>query len=226
MRHCPTVQSVRWWILHIIQRGHLIARHNLPALSTRLPQITDHRRNLAEKAIQTWKDHFVSVFSGTADSSPLHLWCQIITLLRQSYVVTKILVYAYLYGGYNYSTMPFVPIGMEMLIHKKPRWRKTFVKHCVKAYGLSTSPENYRCWDLWVREICATRVLGTVFHKHKSITNPTIMPEDAVMVAANNLGPFYQGTLCLIFMLSIHLVWCMLQDVTVEDTGCKSLMTT
>ena len=50
----------------------------------------DHRRNIAEKAIQTWKDHFVSTLSGTADNFPLHLWCQLIpqmehqlNLLRQ-----------------------------------------------------------------------------------------------------------------------------------------------
>ena len=33
----------------------------------------DHRRNLAERAIQTWKDHFVSVLSGTDESFPMHL---------------------------------------------------------------------------------------------------------------------------------------------------------
>ena len=38
----------------------------------------NHRRNLAERAIQTWKDHFVGVLSGTASTFPLHLWCQII----------------------------------------------------------------------------------------------------------------------------------------------------
>ena len=32
----------------------------------------DHRRNIAEKAIQTWKDHFEGVLSGTSDTSPLH----------------------------------------------------------------------------------------------------------------------------------------------------------
>ena len=33
----------------------------------------DHRRNIAERAIQTWKDHFVGVLSGTSDTFPLHL---------------------------------------------------------------------------------------------------------------------------------------------------------
>jgi hypothetical protein len=34
----------------------------------------DHRRNLAEKAIQTFKDHFVAILCGADKSFPLHLW--------------------------------------------------------------------------------------------------------------------------------------------------------
>ena len=36
----------------------------------------EHWRNMAEKAIQTFKDHFVGVLSGCAKSMPMHLWCQ------------------------------------------------------------------------------------------------------------------------------------------------------
>ena len=35
----------------------------------------DHRRNIAEKAIQTFKGHFISILCGTDKNSPLHLWC-------------------------------------------------------------------------------------------------------------------------------------------------------
>jgi hypothetical protein len=34
----------------------------------------DHRRNLAEKAIQTFKDYFVAILCGANKSFPLHLW--------------------------------------------------------------------------------------------------------------------------------------------------------
>ena len=40
--------------------------------------LDDHHRNSAEKAIQTWKDHFIGVIIGTAADSPAHLWCQAI----------------------------------------------------------------------------------------------------------------------------------------------------
>ena len=36
----------------------------------------DRRRNLVEKLIQTWKDYFIGVMSGTVESFPVHLWCQ------------------------------------------------------------------------------------------------------------------------------------------------------
>ena len=33
----------------------------------------EHRRNIAEKSIQTWKDHFVAVLSGTSDNFSFHI---------------------------------------------------------------------------------------------------------------------------------------------------------
>ena len=38
----------------------------------------DHRRNIAEKTIQTWKDHFISVCSGVSAHFPMHLWFRLI----------------------------------------------------------------------------------------------------------------------------------------------------
>jgi hypothetical protein len=51
----------------------------------------DHQRNLAKKLIGTFKNHFIKVLSGCAESMPMHLWCQLLPqvnrqllLLRQS----------------------------------------------------------------------------------------------------------------------------------------------
>ena len=155
----------------------------------------DHRRNIAEKALQTWKDHFIGVLSGTADTFPLHLWCQIIPqverqllLLQQSNAHPKLSAYAHVYGPHNYDAHPFVPIGMETLVHEKPRRRKTFAEHCKKGFVLGTSFEHYRAWTIWMNETRATRVSGTVFHKHKYISTPAVTPADAVIAAAGRLA--------------------------------------
>ena len=111
----------------------------------------DHLRNIAEKSIQTWKEHFVGVMSGTAATLPTHLWCQAVPqvehqllLLRQANVHPAKSAYAYVYGPNDYNAEPFFTIRMETLFHNKPRRRKQFSENCSKGCVLSTSFEHYR----------------------------------------------------------------------------------
>jgi hypothetical protein len=48
-----------------------------------LVPLDDHQHNMAEKAIQTFKDNFVGVFSGCAPTFPLLIWCQLLPQLEQ-----------------------------------------------------------------------------------------------------------------------------------------------
>ena len=68
----------------------------------------DHCQNISERAIQTWKNHFVGVLSGEAAKFPLHLWCQAtaqakrkLMLLSLSNVNPKISYYAHVYGQHE-----------------------------------------------------------------------------------------------------------------------------
>ena len=42
-------------------------------------------------------------------------------LLHQSKTNPKNSAYAHVYGPHNYDAPPFVPVGMETLIHNKPK---------------------------------------------------------------------------------------------------------
>jgi hypothetical protein len=110
----------------------------------------DHRRNLAKKAIQTFKDHMIRVLSRCLPTMPMHLWCQLLPqieqqllLLRQSKANPNILAYVHVYGHHNYNHHPFVPIGMEALVNDQPHKHRSFAQHCKKAFVLSTSTEYY-----------------------------------------------------------------------------------
>ena len=48
----------------------------------------NHRSNLAERAIQTFKHHFISILSGVDDKFPLSLWC---ALLEQTELIVNLL---------------------------------------------------------------------------------------------------------------------------------------
>jgi hypothetical protein len=130
----------------------------------------EHRRNMAEKSIQTFKDHFVGVLSRCAPSMPIHLWCQLLPqverqllLLRQSRVHPNLSAYAHVYKQHDYNKHSFVPIGMEALVRDKPHKRRTYAEHCTKAFVLGTSTEHYRCWKFWTPTTRATRISGAAF---------------------------------------------------------------
>jgi hypothetical protein len=149
---------------------------------------------MAEKAIQTFKDHFVGVLSGCAPSMPIHLWCQLLPqvkrqllLLRQSCVHPNLLAYAHVYEHHIYNRHPFVPIGMEALVHDEPHEHHTYAKHCTKAFVLGTSTKHYQCWKFWTPTTRATHISGAAFFKHKYLTNPSVTPEDQLIAAAARL---------------------------------------
>jgi hypothetical protein len=138
---------------------------------------------MAEKAIQTFKDHFVGVLSGHAPTFPMHLWCQLLPqveqqllLLRQSRFHPNLSAYAHVYGHHDYNKHPFVPIGMEALVRDKPYKWQTYAEHCKKAFVPGTSTEHYRCWKFWSTATQATRISGTAFFKHKYRTNLSVTP--------------------------------------------------
>eukprot|EP00804_Cyclotella_cryptica_P004233 CCRYP_014564-RA/>CCRYP_014564-RA protein AED:0.42 eAED:0.42 QI:0/0/0/1/0/0/3/0/425 len=143
-------------------------------MSYQLVPPDDQRRNIAGKAIHTWKDHFIAIISGTDSKFPLHLWCQLLpqmehqlSLLRQSNAYPHMSSHTHLYGHHDYNAHPFVPLGMEALVHDKPHCRKTFVQHCTKGYVIGISYEHYRCWKVWTPSSRTTRISATVFFKHK-----------------------------------------------------------
>ena len=83
------------------------------------------------------------------------------TTSRTTIVVTqivqcksKILAHAYLYRPHTYNTKPFVPIGMESLIHKKTEQEEDLCPTLCNILGV-------RHLDI------ALTMLGPVNHKNK-----------------------------------------------------------
>jgi hypothetical protein len=160
----------------------------------------EHRRNMAKKAIQTFKDHFVGVLSGCAPSMPIHLWCQLLPqverqllLLCQSRAHPNLSAYAHVYEHHDYNWHPFAPIGMEALVHDKPHKCRTYAEHCTKAFVLGTSTEHYQCWKFLTPTTRATCISGAAFFKHKYLTNSSVTPEDQVIAAAAHLTNALHG---------------------------------
>ncbi len=75
----------------------------------------NHRQNLAERAIQTFKNHFKAISAGVDDSFPMQLWDKLVpqtlNLLRQSNAAPTVSAYQYAHGNFDYNRMPLAPMG-------------------------------------------------------------------------------------------------------------------
>ena len=130
----------------------------------------DHRRNVAEKAIQTFKHHFVSVFCGADDDFLLQLWCQLLrqaehqlNLLGKSATNPLSSAFAEMHGEHNYDAHPWAVLGSKVELHVMPDKRKTWDTYTKTGYCLGVSWEHYRCHEVWVQDTKSVRVSQTVF---------------------------------------------------------------
>ena len=116
----------------------------------------DHRRNIAERAIQTAKNHFVSVLAGVHDTFPMHVWCRLLfpaemqmNLLRMSHTATKISAFAHVNGPHNFMLKPLAPLGCPVQVHEKPGKCGTWAEHSADARNVGTSLEHHRCFIVY-----------------------------------------------------------------------------
>ena len=154
----------------------------------------NHRRNLAERAIQTFKSHFKAILAGVADNFPMNLWDRLLpqtiltlNLLRQSNVAPTVSAYQYVNGVFDYNKMPLAPMGCAVQIHENSERRRSWAANSSDGWYLRTSPEHYRCHVIYCKNTRSERISDTVHFKHKYITEPTLTPEDTIVKALNDL---------------------------------------
>ena len=109
-----------------------------------------HRRNAAERAIQTFKNHFLAGLASCNKKCPLREWDRLISqavitlnLLRNARVNPKISVYAYVFGPFDFNKTP-----------TRSTWYKSRCAcktHRQSDMGLS--------WQRWIDNWSSTRSL-------------------------------------------------------------------
>ena len=62
------------------------------------------------------------------------------------------------------------------------------------GFYLNTPPEHYRTHIVFVKKTRAKRLVDTVFFNYKYITQPTVMPADAIINAYQKLMHTIHGT--------------------------------
>jgi hypothetical protein len=86
-----------------------------------------HKQNAAERAVQTFKNHFLAGICSTDKKIPLHLWDRLtphafitLNLLRQSRINPQLSAYAQLNGPFDFNRTPVAPLEARVIFHEKP----------------------------------------------------------------------------------------------------------
>ena len=87
----------------------------------------NHRVNATERAIQTFKNHFIAGLATVDKSFPLQLWCYLLpqaeltlNLLRTSRIDSTKSAYKILNGKYDTNRTPLAPPGTRALLYEVP----------------------------------------------------------------------------------------------------------
>ena len=167
----------------------------LAALNTKLritPEYVppgNHRANRAERAIRTWKNHFISTLCTCDPSFPLAAWDELIphaemtlNLLRSSGRTPLISAWHELHGSPDNDRTPLFPPGMRVVIHEKPADRTSWAPHGVDGFYVGPAPLHYRCHSVITKDFLRRRVSDTLsWHPPTCLSLPGTSPCDDIV---------------------------------------------
>jgi hypothetical protein len=118
-----------------------------------------HRRNSAERAIRSFKDHFIAGLCSTDKSFPMHLWDRILpqavitlNMLRTSRINPKLSAATHLFGQYDFNRDPMAPPGTRIIAHETPVRRRTWAPHGQDGWYIEPALEHYRCYTVYITD--------------------------------------------------------------------------
>ena len=153
-----------------------------------------HRRNAAERAIRTFKNHFLSVLATADPEYPVAEWDRLLpqaeltlNLLRPSRINPRLSSYHYLFGLFDFNKTPLAPAGTKVLVHEKSRQRASWANHGVEGWYIGPSMDHYRCVKCFLPSTGGIRDADTVQFFPKRVPFPKISTEDMLLQSATDI---------------------------------------
>ena len=154
----------------------------------------NHRSNPAERAIQDFKSHFISMLSGADESFPDNCWdlllpqCNItLNLLRASSIQPKLSTYAQIHGNFDYNKTPLAPAGCKSIIHDRPNERPRWANHGTPGFYIGPALEHYRNYRCYVPTTRSQRTSDTVEFFPTTCRTPSLTKADRITMVLTDL---------------------------------------
>ena len=194
--HYLTVRGLRPRLHTLDNEASTILRDYLRAEDVEYQLVPPHihRRNASERAIRTFKNHFIAGLASTDPNFPLSNWCRLLpqaeltlNLLRASRLNPKLSAYAQLEGTFDFTRTPLAPPGTRVIIHEKPTIRQTWAPHGTDGWYVGPALHHYQCYRVWVPRTHAERIVDTISFFPKTVPIPDLTHKDAAIQAAREL---------------------------------------
>jgi hypothetical protein len=160
-----------------------------------------HRRNAAERAIQTWKNHFCSGLATCDPKFPLTEWDLLVpqaeitlNLLRSSRRQPNLSAYDCLHGTFDFNKSPLAPPGTRVVVHITPSQRHNMAPHGIDGWYVGPSIEHYRCHKCYIPSTFGIRDALTIDWFPSNVPFPKVSTDDYLRQTATDMLTLLQGS--------------------------------
>jgi len=187
-------------VKHILQRldneasKALIEAIEEKELSYQLAPPYSHRTNIAERAVQTFKNHFISNLHGCDTTFPGAQWCRLIpqcemtlNMLRRSRINPKLSAYTQTFGIHNYNQNPLAPLGTKTFVHERPEQRRSHADHGKIGYVIGPAMHHYRHLEFYIPASRGVRKSDTYVFLPTKFELPASAAADRMTIALEEL---------------------------------------
>jgi hypothetical protein len=159
-----------------------------------------HRRKAAERAIRTFKEHFVAGLTSVDPIFPLYLWDKLLApaeitlnLLRTSRLHPQLSAAAHFRGLVDYNKIAFAPPGCKIIALEKTGNRRTWAPHGQHEYSLGPAMHHYRCQNVYISTTSSERIIDTLEFFPHTYQIPQLSSTYRLIMAANDMTDALQN---------------------------------
>ena len=174
----------------------LITHIEAEQLMYQLASPGDHQTNPAERAIETFKNHFITIISGTDPDFPLNCWDLLVpqavitmNLLPPSWINPAISTYTQISGNCNFNDTPLALTGCKVVIHNRATERSFWADHGTQGFYIGPANHhcrNYQCYIPGTKSIYISNTAE--FFPHHTPLPATSSSDKIVLVLQDFLG--------------------------------------
>jgi hypothetical protein len=172
----------------------MIAEIELRQMDYQIASPGDHRLNFAERAIQTFKNHFIAVLHGCDPQFPANQWDRLIpqavmtlNMVRPSRINPKLSAYNQLWGIFNFEKTPLAPPGCQVIIHNRPQERGTWADHGVVGFYIGPAMHHFRNYVCYIPTTRGERISNTIEFFPAHVEMPETSSEDRLAQVTQDL---------------------------------------